>query len=288
LTSIVISSFIFSAPVDLGLVENNKIDEASGIASSLINKGIIWVHNDSGDMARLYAVGLDGSNLGKIRMPAVFARDWEDMCIGPGPKDSTDYIYIGDIGNNFSKKEKMKIYRFEEPIINLDSISIPFDIKITKFDKIIVSYPDQKRDAEALMIDPITKDLYVLTKRESSPLVYRIPYPHLTTTTSTAEMIGEFIVSPHDPYHISDRIVAADISRDGLMVLIKTMHDIILVKRDPKEPLSNILKEKQIKLEYIIEPQGEALCWKWDQSGYYTMSEEPNGIPTHLYFYPMK
>ena len=99
-------SILFSNRIDLGNVDYNLIDEASGVASSKNNSNLIWVHNDSGDRSRIYAVGLDGSHLGVIRLKDVRSRDWEDICIGPGPEDGYDYIYIGDIGDNFSKKEK--------------------------------------------------------------------------------------------------------------------------------------------------------------------------------------
>ena len=58
------------------------------------NPDLVWMHNDSGDLAK-YGVGLDGSYLGTIRLKGAIARDWEDMCIGPGPEDNTDYLYIG-------------------------------------------------------------------------------------------------------------------------------------------------------------------------------------------------
>ena len=96
----------------MGIVAYDKIDEASGIASSKINPDIIWVHNDSGDLAKLYAVKLDGSYLGVLRLPGIIAKDWEDMCLGPGPNDNVDYIYIGDIGDNFARKNKKRIYLF--------------------------------------------------------------------------------------------------------------------------------------------------------------------------------
>ena len=281
----ILLSLAFTARADMGMVRNDKIDEASGIASSINNKNIIWTHNDSGDIARIYAIGLDGSDLGVLKLPGIIALDWEDMCIGPGPKEGADYIYIGDIGNNFSRKKKMKIYRFEEPLISLDSIPIPFDIKIKDVDKITFTYPDGKRDAEALMIDPVTKDLHVITKRELSPHVYSISYPQSTSSVVTAELLGELVISPEKSYRMSDKIVAADMSRDGTMVLVKTLHEIILINRKPDSIFSSILESEQISLDYIIEPQGEAICWNWDQLGYFTISEEPDKIPTHLYYY---
>ena len=269
----------------MGLVANHKIDEASGIASSRVNPDIIWIHNDSGDLAKIYAIGLDGSYLGVLRLEGVIARDWEDMCIGPGPKDNSDYIYIGDIGDNFSRKDKKKIYRFEEPILNIDSLSIPFNMTMENVDKITFIYPNNKADSEALMIDPLTKDLHIITKKESSPHIYTLPYPQSTTSVITARHLGNISISPEKPYLMSDRIVAGDISRDGRMVLIKTYYQIILINRNPALPFSSILEEEQTILDYIIEPQGESVCWSSDQSGYFTISEQYKKMPVHLYYY---
>ena len=269
----------------MGVILNSKIDEASGIASSKINPNIIWVHNDSGDMARLYAIGLDGSDLGVLRLPGIIARDWEDMCLGPGPKENTDYVYIGDIGDNFSKKNKKRIYRFEEPQINMDSLLIPFNIKIKEVDEITFIYPNNKSDSEAMMIDPITKDIHIITKRESSPYIYSLPYPQSTSSSITAKHIGNITLSPENPYTMSDMIVSADISRDGSMVLIKTYYHIFLINRDISLPFSSILNKEQSMLDYIIEPQGESICWHWNQSGYFTISEQHGKTPVHLYYY---
>lgn len=269
----------------MGIVAYDKIDEASGIASSKINPDIIWVHNDSGDLARLYAIGLDGSYLGTLKLPGIIARDWEDMTLGPGPEDNFDYIYIGDIGDNFLMKNKKKILRFKEPNLNLDSLSIPFDIKIKNIDKITFTYPNYKSDSEAMMIDPLTKDIYIITKRESSPYIYSLPYPQSVSSTINANYIGNITLSPEKPYTMSDMIVSSDISRDGRMILIKTYYQIFLINRDLKLDFSSILEEKQIRLEYIVEPQGEAICWDWAQSGYFTISEQHGKTPVHLYYY---
>ena len=278
-------SFSFSERLDMGAINNSKINEASGIASSKINPELIWVHNDSGDMARVYAIGLDGSYLGVLRLPGIIARDWEDMSLGPGPEDDTDYIYIGDIGDNFSKKNKKRIYRFKEPKLYIDSLSIPFNIKINNVDKITFTYPENKSDSETLMIDPLTRDIHIITKRESSPYIYTLPYPQSTSATIVADFTGNLTISPKQPYLMSDMIVAGDISRDGSMILIKTYYQIILINRDPELPFSSIIKEEQTALDYIIEPQGESTCWSWDQSGYFTISEQSNDAPVHLYYY---
>ena len=281
-----IPSILFSNRHDLGIVQYDKIDEASGIASSKNNSQIIWTHNDSGDLAKIYGIGLDGRHLGILRLSGVLARDWEDMCLGPGPKDSVDYIYVGDIGDNFSNRKKKRIHRFEEPIIDLSAALEPFDIKIKELDTIVFKYPDGNRDAEALMVDPISKDILILSKRESSVSLYRLAYPQSISSVIIAEKVGNLTISPKLPYRRSDQITSADISRDGQRVLIKTYYDVILINNSKNNLLSSILSSEQIKLEYVRESGGESVCWRWDQLGYYTIPEEPNNSPAHLYYYP--
>ena len=277
-------TILFSNRIDLGIVQNSKIDEASGISSSKNNSQLVWVHNDSGDLPKIYGVGMDGSHLGSLRLKGILARDWEDMCIGPGPKKNIDYLYVADIGDNFSKFKKKRIHRFKEPIINLEANS-PFDLKIKDFDTIVFTYPDGNRDAEALMIDPITKDLYILSKRESLVSIYRLPFPQSTSKVIEAEKVGIFEVSPEKSYRRSDQITAADISPDGKRIIIKTYYEIIMINNFDNN-ISSALSSKQIKLDYTPARGGEAICWSWDQSGYYTISEQIRDFPVHLYFYP--
>jgi len=284
LVMLILMSFLLSNRIDLGTLENSKIDEASGIASSKNNPDLVWMHNDSGDIAKVYGVGLDGSYLGTIRLKGAIARDWEDMCIGPGPEIDTDYLYIGDIGDNFSKFKKKRIHRFKEPKVNFNQDS-PFNIKIKDFDTIVFTYPDGNRDAEALMVDPNTKDLYILSKRESSVSIYRLPYPQSTIKVIEAEKLGNFTVSPNKSYRRSDQITAADISRDGSKIIIKTYYDIIMLN-NLNNSVASAFSSEQIKLDYTPVRGGEAVCWRWDQSGYYTISEQTDDSPVHLYFYP--
>ena len=280
-----LSSVLFAHRIDLGEIDYNLIDEASGIASSKNNSNVIWVHNDSGDRSRIYAVGTDGSHLGIVTITGVIARDWEDMCIGPGPEENIDYIYIGDIGDNFSTKEKKRIHRFKEPIINLDSVQIPFSINVKQVETITFSYPDKKFDAETLMIDPISKDLYIITKRQNPARIYRLPFPQSTEETINAEYVGNLSIPKRGEYPALDWVSSGEISRDGTQILIKTYDNIYLIDKQNTLDLSSILNSTQKELKYIPEPQGEAVCFRWDQLGYYTVSEEYDKIPAHIYYY---
>jgi hypothetical protein len=56
------------------VVQHKPIDEMSGIARSRTYEGVYWVHNDSGDRARIFPIRLDGS----VIPPFVSRRDASD------------------------------------------------------------------------------------------------------------------------------------------------------------------------------------------------------------------
>ena len=57
-------------------------------------------------------------------MKGVKMSDFEDITLGPGPEKDKDYIYVGDIGNNWHghcrgiDNVNMSVYMFIEPNIN--------------------------------------------------------------------------------------------------------------------------------------------------------------------------
>lgn len=82
--------------VDVDTTAHPQITEASGLAW---DRGGVWIHNDSGDQARLWwwQPGLPPV---EWRLPGCLAWDWEDICIGPSignPKVAT--LWIGDVGS---------------------------------------------------------------------------------------------------------------------------------------------------------------------------------------------
>ena len=265
----------FGERQDLGLIAHDPINEASGIVMSRQNPNVFWTHNDSGDEARLYAFDLQGSHLGVYNIDGIDNRDWEDIAVGPGPNDNETYIYIGDIGDNSAQHDLKFIYRIPEP--SVDSNQAAVDTSITGAETITFQYPDGNRDAETLMVDPLTKDLYIVSKRENQVRVYLAPYPQSTTQTIILEQVATLNLT---------LTVGGDISPSGLEILIKTYSTMHYWCRTPGQTLSQALENEPVAVSYTPEPQGEAVGWASDQLGYYTISEEAAGVPAHLYFYP--
>ena len=267
----------FANGVELGQLEYEWLSEASGLAASQKNKNVIWSHNDSGDDNVIYALNLRGEHLGIYTIEgAADARDWEDIAVGPGPDEEESYIYIGEIGDNYSQYDEKYIYRVPEP--DVDANQEPVETTLTGVETITYQYPDGNRDSETLMVDPLTKDIYVVSKREWEDIrVYRAPYPQ-----STSELITLDHVATLTLYNV----VGGDISPSGLEILIKTYPTIYYWNRSSDENLWEVFDEEPVVLPYIEEMQGEAVCWDADGMGYFTAGEESAGIESNLYVYP--
>ena len=101
-------------PVMASDIDDEDIAEASGIVASRTQPGVFWLHNDSGDQARFFAVDAGGQRIGVFNVGGAEAVDWEDMSSGPGTKPG-EYLYFGDIGDNGEERDKITVYRVPEP-----------------------------------------------------------------------------------------------------------------------------------------------------------------------------
>jgi hypothetical protein len=266
-------SDIFLEGKKLAEVSNKKLEEASGLAASANNAGLLWTHNDSGNRAELFLID-DQTNIRlTCVLDKVINRDWEDIAVGPGPEPGKNYLYVADIGDNMAIFPYKIIYRFEEPkfVEGTDQITI------TKFDRIVFQL-DIKKDTESLLLDPKTKNLYVVSKREKPVYVYELKYPYSTTDTLRAQKIGSI------PF---GQIVAGDFSVDGKEVLMKNYNNVLYWSLD-SGTLADALKKNPALVNYIEEPQGESVTFARDGSGFYTISEKVKGEKSFLYFYPRK
>jgi hypothetical protein len=261
----------FESQRPIGLV-SGRLHEASGMAASITNPGYIWTHNDSGNSALIYLINDRAEIVMTCKLKNTVNRDWEDITIVPGPEENVNYLYIADIGDNEAVYSYKILYRIKEPTFLNDQI------EIEKVDKFIFELPGGARDTEAIMVDPITNYFYVFSKREHSVRLYEIRFPFARDTLHVEE-VGKL------PFN---NVVAANISSDGSEVLVKTYRDIYYWKREANEPIAMVLQREPIKLDYNPEPQGEAITWKLDGSGFYTLSESVGGKASSLFFYKRK
>ena len=271
-TGCVTESEFFHTSEARGTLDNPEINEASGLAASAVNPQMLWTHNDSGDTARIFLIDEKGHSKAEFYLRGIRNRDWEDISTGPGPEEGVSYIYLGEIGDNMAQYADKYIYRFAEP--KLGSSPTVIDV----FDTIEIAFPDGPRDAETVVVDPATKDLYILSKREEHIGIYLAPYPQSTSSVNTLQKLGTI------PYF---NTVSADFTPDGEEILLKTYNNIYYWKRGDRTPAEAMMSEPEV-IPYNPEPQGEAIAWKKDGSGFFTLSEESPHTKPVLYFYKKK
>jgi hypothetical protein len=264
----------------VGRLQQHDMDEISGIAASGINENLYYVHNDSGDTSRFYAMLPSGEVKsiiyfkGDPKLPHGVA-DCEDIAVGPGPDTDSSYVYLGDIGDNYSVRKYITVYRMAEQaswaggggLTTVNAVAIHF------------KYPDGPKDAETLMIDPIERLIYIISKRHDTVGVYTSPLIYKPNDTLTLTRRCKLFFPGYKPFKW---ITAGDISKDGRQILVKSYANVYYWRRAGNEPIWKTLQKKPRLLPYIQEKQGEAIGFTPDGKGYYTTSE---GVYSPIYYY---
>jgi len=267
----------FQSGVVAGTVSFGALTEASGIAASARNLGVLWTHND-GSAGRIWALSTNGARLATYDVNNV--EDLEDIAVGPGPAAGVSYLYIGDIGGNDGTnvvRAQVEVVRIPEPAVDLAWAIDPRTPNFSGRDNFTLAYPDGSYDAETLLVDPLTSDVWVVTKETGVARFYRA---NLNAVPDNGTVVMEFVRSV--AFH---EAAAGDISADGTQIVLRRENAASLWLRCDGEPLNNALARASQSIPVIgapTEPNGEGLGFLRDGTGYVTISEGTNAA---IYFF---
>lgn len=262
-----------SQPQSRGTV---ALEEASGLAYSQKNPGKLWSHQDSGNTNMLFLIDAEtGEIITRYRIEGTVNIDWEDIEISFGPEEGETYLYVSDTGDNNQRRRSYTIYRFIEPAFDESHTGQTITLSNLQIDQINFEYPDGSHDTEGLLVDPMTLDIFLATKRDLFSTLYVLPYPQDTKALDQAFKAGEFGFRATS---------AATSNLAGDQVLIKNRQEIFFWERNESETMVEMFGRTPIRAPYIGEPQGEAICFDPD-GGYFTLSEFSNSIIPVLYYY---
>ena len=252
-----------------GAIHGGDVDECSGAVAGATHPEVLYLHNDSGDAARFFAIGVDGVARGEFELAGAVAVDWEDVGRGPCGPEGGSCLYFGDIGDNDRDRASYAIYRVEEPA------EIGAGKHAATAEVIPFVYPDGSRDAETLLVHPVTGAITLVTKEDGSSRIYELPLPITSSKTVTLIAAGRV-----EPPVGSPRITAGDVHPEGRGVLLRTKTDVFFFPMTPGQTVAQALAAAPCLLPSAVEDQGEAIAWLpggWD---YVTISEGP-GAPIH-------
>jgi hypothetical protein len=263
----------FIGPEMLGNIQSSDITEASGLAASWRNPGIFWTHND-GAREKVFALSATGTLLATFKLTKS-VDDVEDIAVGPGPDAAVSYLYVADIGSNNADRDEVQIMRIPEPQVNPGEEAGTSDFK--NLQNFVLKYPSGKFDAEALLVDPVGRELFVATKEENGSHLFRAKIDALTTSgKGILEAVGQLEFA---------RISGGAVSRDGQFIALRREDEAHFWRRQPGEAVVDALRRPARPLPVVgppAEPNGEGLTFLLDDSGYITISE---GTKQPLYLF---
>ncbi|MBN1346541.1 MAG: hypothetical protein JXQ73_27880 [Phycisphaerae bacterium] len=275
----------FAGGVTQGTVSASGITEASGLVASRHSPEVLWTHNDSGDVARVFAISTQGALLATYNItepgtstfaPAV---DFEDIAIGPGPREGVTYLYVGDIGDNGASRASILVYRIAEPVVYVHQSANPVtrDLNQGEWQSITLQYPDGAHNAEGIFVDPLTGDLFIVTKVSVPMGVYQATKAQLESGTAVTMSLAVTV-----NLGSSTTATAAEISPSGRQIIIKGYGWARLFERAVGQSVADALGGTPVSIPVASEPQGEAITFDAIGDGYFTLSEGRN---QPLYYY---
>jgi hypothetical protein len=259
---------VVGEPVIAGNLENEKISEASGLASSRLYPGLLWAINDGSDEPHLYAVGADGADLGTFRVEGAKNFDWE--ALASFRWQDTAYLLIADVGDNWEQRQTATLYVVKEPAITASGIdnervaTIAWQIRFT--------YEDGPLDCEAVAVDVVRQRVFLLSKRRLTPVLYELALQPIDQ--DTIAVAHRLTTVPHFNWP-----TAMDLAPDGLSAVVLTYNNGYLFKRRQNEDWPSAFKRKPQRLRFDRLFQQEAVSFGFYGKSVFVTSER---IPAPL------
>ncbi len=233
------------------------LHELSGLAASRRHPGIFWAHNDSGNALAVYAMREDGTIVASFPILDVDAFDPEDLALGPcAPHDARPCLYLADVGDNQRMRAGAQVIRIVEPAALRSGPLVGEAFAFT--------YPDGPHDAEALLVDPRTADIVVVTKSLTSlGDAYRVDVhrrPRDTTAVHVATLSA--------PTGFDSLVTAGSVHPSGTRVLLRTYRGVWEYRRPGATDLADVLRTTPVDVPTARQLQGEAVSYTADGGGY--------------------
>jgi len=294
-----------ATPVETGRIQDSELVEASGLVASHRFPGIYYSIQDSLNPDKVYAMKYNGEAIGKFDLEGIDQHDWEDITMLE--YNGVDYIYVGDIGNNYDghcrgiNYEDMAIYRFPEPELSSYKNGVA-TIPANEITIITLKNPNMptecddrtKQDFECLMADQYSGDIYLVQKNIHEPDVSLFKFtPPKNSETITLREVGKINSSPSinmappvggPAYNWPMAITAGDISRYGRRILVRNYPVLRMWTRNDDQLVEDaMMNNEPCELVLKDEPLGESLAIRDDETGFVTTSDGQSHPP--IYFY---
>jgi hypothetical protein len=254
---------------------SKEINESSGLAVSKCQPHVFWTQNDTADGPFIYALNSRGVSLGTFRIPNARNIDWEDMATVKTTAGEC-FLFIGEIGDNDLKRDVHEIYRLHEPVVSNANggTSKAEPLAGPEPEVLHFKYPDGQFNAEALMFEPTTQNIYVVTKEFSGPAsVYELRPDFSSADVQVAEKIAEISLQA-SPIGL---VTGGSISPDGKRVVLCDYFAGYEFTLPPEaKKFDEIWKERPVAFDLGPRKVGESVAFGDDVNNIFATTEGIN------------
>lgn len=233
-------------------IDTELLPETSGVAYSRTRPDVMYAHNDSGNLPRLFGIGA-ASTVDFVWSVDAALLDWEDMAVAGSD------LYLADIGDNLHIRPTVRVLRISEPD-GLDATLEPPDV-------FSFTYEGGRFDAETLIVDPDGREAVIVSKGLDAPsTVFVLPLPaDPPVEPARLDAVGQLALG---------LITAGDITADGAVIGLRQPNRILLWDRGPGMSIAETIQQDTFcEAPSAPERQGEAFAFHPDGRGYTTLSE---------------
>ncbi len=230
---------------------DSRFDEISGITRSQSYPGILYLHNDSSGGPRIYAIDEHTCKTkATFTIRGAKARDFEAIASGRDAK-GRPIIWLGDIGDNRDSWPYVEVLKIREPHTLASQSLTASTYRVT--------YPDIPHNAETLLANPNSSQVWIVTKQLAHGSLYALPNPlkknnRAVQLRTEGGLITDGAVSP-----LGDRYV------------LRTYFDATV--------FSGLPAGKELKtFDLPAQVQGEAVTWTADGKALLIASERDHRL----------
>jgi hypothetical protein len=227
-------------------LQDERIDESSGLARSGFDHDWLWTHNDSFRGAQLFVVSRQsGDTLAAYGLRNTFNIDWED--IAAFSDHGQPALLLADVGDNFAIRGSVNLYVVHEPDrLRNGDVLVPQRT-------LLLRYPDGPRDVEAVAVDEAARQVYLLSKRDAVPRLYRVSLdPPTPLTSQIAESLGPINIPRAAPGQRQARrinwVTAMDFDAAGQRAAVVTAVHVHVYDREADESWASAFQRAPVTM----------------------------------------
>lgn len=255
----------------------SELVEASGIVRDPLDRGLSWLHNDSGNAPILFAVDTAGTLRGSVRLTGALLLDAEDLALARC--DNGWCLYVGDVGDNFAQRSTVFVHRVALPELTTGGDEIEVAIEET----FVLRYPDGADDVESLVVDSERGELLLFTKgRRGTSVLLATTLDELAAADGSAVTLRSLGTVPVEIQASAQWITAADLSPNGNWLALRSYESLHMFPWAGAEAFDPEQPPATTSLGTPPEPQGEGISFAPDGRTLYLASEARAGESQRL------